>query len=115
MNSDKLRPIYDYNRPIGELYEIFDIFVYDTEININTGREDVKGISLVIGKNGEIADWEKENYFVITVTENQLENKNFIVEPIDNNICEIIKNNYSEIEKAYKTYIKEIKKRYKYL
>lgn len=106
-----LRPLYDYNKPIGELHEIGDIFVAGSEMNLITGKEDVKGIDLVITKNGVLADAKLENYAVVNISEEQLKNKEFTIQEDLDDISEIISKNYKVVVKAYAAYVKEVKKR----
>lgn len=111
MERDYLRPIYDYDQPLGENHKIADIFVCGTEINTVTALEDVKGINITVAKNDEIPDWTKNNYAVVTISESQLKDNEFTVEESISDIEKIVSENYEVIKKAYSDYVKEVKKR----
>lgn len=111
MQNDYLRPLYDYNKPIGELHQVGDIFVCGTEMDILYGREKVKGINITICRNREIADYKKANYAVVTISEQQLKEKQFTIEEDIDNISATISKNYSVIEKAYADYVREVNSR----
>lgn len=109
--SADYRPLYDYNKPIGEFHYIGDIFVAGTEMNLIVGKEDVKCVDLIILRNRENADWHKSNWAIVSVSETQLSDKEFTVILDMDNIAEIVSKNYKVVKKAYAAYVKEVKKR----